>query len=69
VNERAVNIKQNEPHHPETLPESEDFRENIQDGCRIAGPGSAGAPLAGGSGTGSARRRRSCAWDGDGEWR
>jgi hypothetical protein len=30
VNERAVNIKQNEPHHPEMLPESEVFRENFQ---------------------------------------
>jgi hypothetical protein len=53
MNKRAVNIKQNEPHHPETLPESEDFRENIQVSCRIADPGSAGVPPAGGSpGTG-----------------
>jgi hypothetical protein len=30
VNERAVNIKQNEPHHPDRLPEFEIFRENYQ---------------------------------------
>jgi hypothetical protein len=53
VNERAINIKQNEPHHPEKLPEFEVFRENFQDGCRMAVPGSAGVPPAGGSqGTG-----------------
>jgi hypothetical protein len=36
MNERAVNIKQNEPYHLETLPESEDFREIFQEGCRRA---------------------------------
>jgi hypothetical protein len=52
MNERAVNIKQNQSHHLEMLPESMSFREIFQDGCRIAGPGSAGVPPAGGSGTG-----------------
>jgi hypothetical protein len=49
VNERAINIKQNQSHHPEKLPEFEVFRENFQDGCRIAVPGSAGVPPVGGS--------------------
>jgi hypothetical protein len=40
MNERAVNIKQNQSYHLEMLPDPEYFRENIQaGGCRIAAPG------------------------------
>jgi hypothetical protein len=35
VNERAVNIKQNQSHHPDRLPELENFCENIQDGTGL----------------------------------
>jgi hypothetical protein len=35
VNERAVNVKQNQPHHPKTMPESGVFRENF---CRHGKP-------------------------------
>jgi hypothetical protein len=36
MNERAVNIKQNKPHHLETLPESKVFCEFFQEVCRVA---------------------------------
>jgi hypothetical protein len=52
VNERAVNIKQNEPHHPEKLPEFEVFRENFPgemggalDICAFGVPPSGGKSL------------------------
>jgi hypothetical protein len=39
MNERAVNIKQNQSYHLEMLPDLEYLRENIQaGGCRIAAP-------------------------------
>jgi len=49
VNERAVNIKQKPVAPSGQAAEFEVFRENFQDGCRIAVPGSAGVPPAGGS--------------------
>jgi hypothetical protein len=35
VNERAVNIKQNQSHHSGRLPEFQVFRENYQDGTGL----------------------------------
>jgi hypothetical protein len=49
VNERAINIKQNQSYHPEKLPEFEIFREIFQESCRVATPAIAGVLPTGGS--------------------